>query len=68
MACGGIILLHDYYPERPEHPMLRGVAQAVEDFEKAIGKHICKTPIDDFRNIALIKGPDAEAGHPSASA
>jgi hypothetical protein len=50
MASEGIILLHDYY-----HPSWPGVARAVEDFEKTIGKNICKTPIGDFCSIALIK-------------
>ena len=50
MIPEGIILLHDYY-----HPDLPGVAQAVTDFEKTIGKRICKMPIGDFCSIALIK-------------
>jgi hypothetical protein len=50
MTRGGVILLHDYY-----NLTWKGVAQAVEDFEKTIGKNICKTPIGDFISMALIK-------------
>lgn len=39
---GGYIMIHDY-----NAPQLRGVKQAVYDYENEIGEHIMKVPISD---------------------
>lgn len=50
MVEGSVILIHDYY-----NIGLPGVKDAIEDYEKEIGKTIYKLPIGEDQSIAMIK-------------
>ena len=50
MIEGSVILIHDYY-----NIGLPGVKDAIEDYEKEIGRTIYKMPIGEDQSIALIK-------------
>ena len=50
MIEGSVILIHDYY-----NIGLPGVKDAIEDYEKEIGRTIYKLPIGEDQSIALIK-------------
>ena len=50
MTEGSVILIHDYY-----NIGLPGVKDAIEDYEKEIGRTIYKMPIGEDQSIALIK-------------
>ena len=45
-----MILIHDYY-----NIGLPGVKDAIDDYEKEIGRTIDKLPIGDDQSIALLK-------------
>lgn len=50
MVEGGIILIHDYFSE-----VYPNVEQAVDDYEKTIGKELKRMPIGDDISLAIIK-------------
>lgn len=50
MIEGSVILIHDYY-----NIGLPGVKDAIDDYEKEIGRTIDKLPIGDDQSIALLK-------------
>lgn len=50
MVEGAAILIHDYY-----NIGLPGVKDAIEDYEKEIGRNLYKLPIGDDQSIAIIK-------------
>ena len=50
MIEGSVILIHDYY-----NIGLPGVKDAIEDYEKEIGRTIYKLPIGEDQSIAMIK-------------
>lgn len=50
MVEGSVILIHDYY-----NIGLPGVKDAIEDYEKEIGRTLYKTPIGEDQSIAIIK-------------
>lgn len=49
LSEGGYIFIHDY-----NHKLWPGVVDAVRDFEKMIGKRICKIPISDYAGTLVI--------------
>jgi hypothetical protein len=51
MIPGGVILIHDYFPN--SYP---GVKQAVTEFEFELEKALLKIPIGDKISIAVVKG------------
>ena len=50
MVDGTALLIHDYY-----NIALPGVKDAVDDYEKEIGKKLIRMPIGDDQSIAIIK-------------
>ncbi|MCR5267085.1 MAG: class I SAM-dependent methyltransferase [Lachnospiraceae bacterium] len=50
MVRGSVVLVHDYY-----HAGLRGVRDAITEYEREIGRELIKLPIGDNQSIALIK-------------
>ena len=50
MVYGSIILVHDYY-----HEGLKGVREAINDFEIELEMKLIKIPIGDNQSIALLK-------------
>ncbi|MCR5688347.1 MAG: macrocin-O-methyltransferase [Lachnospiraceae bacterium] len=50
MVRGSVVLVHDYY-----HAGLKGVKEAIDDYEKEIGGKLIKLPIGDNQSIALVK-------------
>lgn len=50
MVEGSVILIHDYY-----NIGLPGVKDAIEDYEKEIGRTLYKMPIGEDQSIAIIK-------------
>ena len=44
------MLIHDYF-----NPGYKGVAEAVKDYEKEIGRSLYKLPIGDHCSIAIVK-------------
>ena len=50
MIEGSVILIHDYY-----NIALPGVKDAIEDYEKEIGRPLYKMPIGDDQSIAIMK-------------
>ena len=57
MIEGSVILIHDYY-----NIGLPGVKDAIEDYEKEIGRTIYKLPIGEDQSIALIKDSRYDKG------
>ena len=45
-----VMLIHDYF-----NPGYKGVAEAVKDYEKEIGRSLYKLPIGDHCSIAIVK-------------
>ena len=50
MVQGGVILCYDYY-----NPELPGVKQAIDDFEKHVGRVLPKYPLYKESNMAVLK-------------
>lgn len=50
MRKNAVMLVHDYF-----NPGYKGVAEAVRDYEREIGKSLCKFPIGDHCSIAIAK-------------
>lgn len=47
----GVVLIHDYFSDA-----FPNIEKAVDDYERELGKKLCKMPIGDDISIAIVKG------------
>ena len=50
MSNGGVILVHDYFTE-----IFPNIEKAVDDYEKELGRKLCKMPIGDDISMGIVK-------------